>query len=90
MQNWKTVRKELLQDPEVRKEYERLKPRYMLISQLIGARIKSGLTQEQLAKKVGTKQSAIARAESGSVNLSIGFLEKLTQALGSKLIIQLR
>ena len=62
----------------------------MLISQLIGARIKSGLTQEQLAKKVGTKQSAIARAESRSVNLSIGFLEKLTQALGSKLIIQLR
>lgn len=90
METWKTVRKELLQDPEVRKEYEKLKPRYELISQLIAARARKGLTQAQLAKKIGTKQSAIARAESGSVNLSIGFLEKLSRALGSKLVIQLQ
>lgn len=90
MKTWKVLRKELLKDPEVRREYERLKPRYELISQLISARARNGLTQAQLAKKVGTKQSAIARAESGSVNLSIGFLEKLSHALGSKLIIQLQ
>lgn len=90
MKTWKVLREELLQDPEVRREYERLKPRYELISQLISARARNGLTQTQLAKKVGTKQSAIARAESGSVNLSIGFLEKLSQALGSKLVIQLQ
>lgn len=90
MKSWKVLREELLQDPEVRKEYERLKPRYELISQLIGARTRKGFTQAELAKKVGTKQSAIARAESGSANLSIGFLEKLSQALGSKLVIQLQ
>lgn len=90
MENWETVKKELLKDKEVAREYERLKPRYALISQLIGARIKKGLTQAQLAKKIGTKQSAIARVEGGNSNPSIDFLEKLTQALGSKLIIQLR
>ena len=90
MENWETVKKELLKDKEVAREYERLKPRYALISQLIGARVKKGLTQAQLAKKMGTKQSAIARIEGGNSNPSIAFLEKLTQALGSKLIIQLR
>lgn len=90
MENWATVKKELLKDKEVAREYERLKPHYALISQLIGARIKKGLTQEQLAKKMGTKQSAIARVEGGNSNPSIAFLEKLTQALGSKLIIQVQ
>lgn len=90
MENWETVKKELLKDKEVAREYERLKPRYALISQLIGARIKKGLTQAQLAKKIGTKQSAIARVEGGNSNPSIAFLEKLAQALGSKLIIQVR
>lgn len=90
MKNWQTLRKQLLKDKEVAREYERLKPRYLLISQLIEARIKKGLTQEDLAKKLGTKQSAIARIESGNANPSISFLEKLTQALGSKLIIQIQ
>jgi len=90
METWKNVKKELLKDPEVAREYEKLRPRYELISQLIGARIKKGLTQAELAKKMGTKQSAIARIESGNANPSIAFLEKLTQALGSKLIIQLQ
>ena len=90
MENWKTVRKELLKDAEVKQEYRRLKPHYELISQLIGARIKKGLTQEQLAKKMGTQQSAIARLESGNSNPSVEFLDKLTQALGSKLIIQVQ
>ena len=46
--------------------------------------------QAQLAKKMGTKQSAIARIERGDSNPSIAFLEKLTQALDSKLIIQVQ
>ncbi len=90
MKSWTVLREELLQDPKVRKEYERLKPRYELISQLISARTKKGLTQGELAKRMGTKQSAISRVEGGDSNPSIAFLEKLTQALGSKLIIQVR
>lgn len=90
MKSWRILKKELLKNKQVAKEYKRLEPRYQLISQLIEARIKKGLTQEELAKKVGTKQSAIARLESGSANPTISFLEKISRAVGSRLIIQVR
>lgn len=90
MENWEDLEKELLKDPEVRKEYDKLGPRYELISKLIGARLKKGLTQAELAKKVGTKQSAISRLESGDANPSFLFLEKITAAMGRELIIEIK
>jgi len=90
MKTWKNFKKELLQDKKIAREYENLKPRYQLVSQLIEARVKKGITQEELANRIGTKQSAIARLESGVSNPSIAFLEKVTSALGSKLMIQIK
>lgn len=90
MKDWKKYKKELLKDEEVKQEYDKLTPRYELISQLIEARNKRGLTQKELAKRMGTKQSAISRLESGNANPSILFLEKLAEALNTKLQIQLR
>ncbi len=89
MKNWTNLKKELLADKEVVKEYDNLAPKYTLISQLIEARLKKGLTQEQLAKRIGTKQPAIARLESGSTNVSLAFLEKITQALDTELVIKI-
>ncbi|MCL5746760.1 MAG: helix-turn-helix domain-containing protein [Patescibacteria group bacterium] len=88
MEDWKTFKKELFKNREVKKEYERLKPEYALIAAIINVRIKKGITQEQLARKLGTKQSAIARLESGRSNPSIEFLGKLAQALNSNLQIK--
>ncbi len=88
MKTWKVLKKELLQNNKVVEEYKRLDPHYRIISQLIEARLRKGVTQEQLAKKIGTKQSAIARLESGNANPSLEFLEKVTEAVDSKLIIQ--
>ena len=76
--------KEALKDPEFRAEYDRLQPEFALIR----ARIERGLTQGQLAKKVGTKQSVISRLESGRANPSIAFLKRLAQALNSHLEIR--
>lgn len=90
MRTWREVKKDLLKNQRVAAEYARLHPRYKLISQLIEARRKRGFTQEDLARKIGTKQSAIARVESGSANPTIEFLEKLASALGSRLIVQVR
>jgi len=87
MENWKNVRSHLLKDKIVAAEYKRLAPRYKLISQLIEMRLKRKLTQLQLAKKINTKQSAIARIESGSFNPNLGFLEKIAQALNTSLEI---
>ena len=60
MKKWNDLKKELLLNKQVADEYEKLEPKYKLIGDLIEARLKKGLTQEQLAKKIGTKQSAIA------------------------------
>lgn len=90
MTDWKVLKKELLKDPKVRAEYQKLQPEFATVSALIEARIDRGLTQEALAKKVKTKQSAIARIESGNANPSIGFLQKLAEALGKKLVIQFK
>ena len=89
MSKWRNLEKELLSDPEVKKEYDRLVPRYAVISEVIAARLKKGLTQKEVAKKLGTKQSAIARLESGSVNPSLEFLQKIAQVMGYKLKISL-
>ena len=89
MSKWRNLEKELLSDPEVKKEYDRLVPRYAVISEVISARLKKGLTQKEVAKKLGTKQSAIARLESGSVNPSLEFLQKIAQVMGYKLKISL-
>lgn len=85
MKSWKVFKKELLKNKAVAKEYKKLEPRYMLISQLIEARRKRGLTQAELAQRIGTKQTAIARLESGNANPTIGFLEKASRALDTKI-----
>lgn len=90
MSKWEDLEKELLSDPKVKKEYDKLAPRYTVVSALINARNKKGLTQKELAQKIGTKQSAIARLESGSINPSLEFLQKIAQVMGYKLTIQLR
>ncbi len=89
MSKWENLEKELLADPVVKKEYDRLAPRYAIISDLIALRLKKGMTQRDIAEKVGTKQSAIARLESGSVNPSLEFLHRIAQVMGYKLSIHL-
>ncbi len=89
MKTWEEVRKELLSDPETKREYDKLAPRYAVISELIAARMEKGMTQAEIAKKIGTKQSAIARLEGGNVNPSLDFLERIANVLGCKLTIHL-
>lgn len=80
---------EALKDPEWKKGYDALELEFSIIEQVIRKRLDKGLTQKQLAEKVGTKQSAIARLEGGNSNPSVAFLEKVSKALGGKLQISL-
>ena len=84
-QVWK---KRMLKDPKIKAEYKRLQPEYAVIKALLRARNEYGLTQEDLAERVGTKQSAIARLESGKANPSIAFLQKIADAVDSNLEIK--
>lgn len=82
MSKWADLEKELLADPATKREFDKLAPRYAVISELIKARIKYRLTQADVAEKAGTKQSAIARLESGNINPSLEFLQKVAHVVG--------
>jgi DNA-binding XRE family transcriptional regulator len=58
-----------------------------LVKKIIALRIKEHLTQEELADKVGTNQSAISRLESGKYNPSVDFINRIARALNKKVEI---
>lgn len=88
--NWKEHKKRLLKDPEFRAEYGDLEPEYKLASALIRLRLAKGLTQEQLARLLNTKQESIARLESGGSLPSLSTVKKVANALDAELEINLR
>ncbi|MDN5300219.1 MAG: hypothetical protein PWP51_2772 [Clostridiales bacterium] len=86
---WDDAKKELLKNPELVNELEKNELEYQLITEFIQARLDLKMTQTDLAKLTGTKQSNISRFESGNYNPSLEFLEKVASALGKKLKIDL-
>ena len=75
------------QDPDYRKVYDGLGPEFELTRSLIQARIAAGLTQAQLAERMETTQSVIARLESGRAHPSTRTLEKIAASTGTRLRI---
>ena len=82
---WK---RQVLKNPKIKAEYDKLQPEFEVIRAIIRARANTGITQKELAEKMGTNQSVISRLESGNANPSIGFLKKLAAALDTKLEIK--
>ena len=80
----------LNQDEEFKNEYDRLKPRYDLIAQIINARHEQKITQAEMAKRMGTNKSNISRFESGSYNPSLDFLIRAAASLGKKIEFSLQ
>ena len=88
--NWKEQKKKLMQNPEFVREYNALEPEYKLAAALIRLRLAKGLTQEDLAKMLNTKQESIARLENGGSLPSLSTMKKLAEALDADLEINLR
>lgn len=86
--NWKTHRKLLLKDPEVRKALKENEPEYQIARALIRARIEKNLTQKQLAVKLGTKQSVLSRVENAKTTPTVSFLKRLAVVLNMNLKIE--
>lgn len=83
------LKKKLMANPEFRAEYEKADAEFSLIEALVRARSNANLSQAELAKKIGTTQSAIARLEGGGVSPSLSTLRRYAQATGSRLEINL-
>lgn len=84
----KDVKKLIFQNPEVKSEYDNLDVLYNIKRQIIKLREEQGISQKELAKKIGTKQSAISRLENDDYNPSVELLDKVAHALGKKLDIR--
>lgn len=84
------IKAQMMEDAEFQEEYNKLQPRYELISQIIEARKSMKMTQEELAKRAGTRKSNISRLESGSYNPSLDFLIKIAKGLGKDVHIEIR
>ena len=80
----------LMKDEEFKTEYDKLKHRCELIAQIIDARNKLNITQEELALRVGTQKSNISRLESGSYNPSLDFVIKIAKSLGKEVHITIK
>jgi transcriptional regulator with XRE-family HTH domain len=80
------IKQKLFEDKGFKKYYENPTIAMQIGRQLLKARIIRGITQTQLAKLVGTKQSGIARLENGTGNPSLSFLIRIAKALDTDLI----
>jgi predicted transcriptional regulator len=83
------LKKRLMNDPEFQKEYEEADAEFALVEALLRARTKAKMSQADVAKRIGTTQSAIARLEGGKVSPSISTMRRYAEATGSKLQINL-
>ena len=81
------LHKEWMKDPKYRAEYDALEEEFALIGAMMDARARAGLTQAQVAKRMKTTQTVVARLESGRVKPSTRTLERFAHATGHKLII---
>jgi ribosome-binding protein aMBF1 (putative translation factor) len=83
------IKKRLLANPAVKAEYDRLGPEFEIAAELLRARRRAGLSQAELAARMGTSQSAIARLESGRTLPSAKTLLRFAEATGSKIELRL-
>ncbi|WP_109486170.1 helix-turn-helix domain-containing protein [Occallatibacter savannae] len=79
----------LLANPKVKAEYDALAPEFEIASELLRARLRAGLSQAELAAKMKTSQSTIARLESGQTLPSTKTLLRFAEATKSKIQVRL-
>jgi predicted transcriptional regulator len=85
-----SVKKKMLAGREVGKAYAALDVEFALARELIAARVRAGLTQAELAQRMQTTQSAIARLESGAQLPSVKTILRFAEATGSRPVLRLR
>lgn len=88
--NLNNLKNRALQNLEVKAEYEHLSEEFALIDSLISMRKKSGLTQEDVAQKMGTQKSNISRLEKGSGNPSWKTLQNYAHACGFEIFMKFK
>jgi len=87
MTKFDALHKKWMKDPAYRKEYEALEEEFTLMAEVAKARARAGLSQAELARRMKTTQSAVARLESGRGLPSTRTLGRFAKATGHRLKI---
>jgi transcriptional regulator with XRE-family HTH domain len=87
MTTLKDLKEKLLANPDVRAEYDALKLEEQLAARLTQIRLAAGLSQSALAERMGAKQAAIARIESGRHLPGLETLQGYAKATGRRLVV---
>lgn len=85
---WEQVKKKLLSKPGIRKAYEDLQPEFAIVQAIIDARVKKKISQEELARRMGTGQAVISRLENMNAKPSLSLIQRLADALNLKFEIK--
>jgi ribosome-binding protein aMBF1 (putative translation factor) len=88
--NWVDYEKKLLMRPKFKKLAQDEEHKYQLVRSLINARLKKKMSQEELARRIGTKQPVISRLENMQSHPTLTLLQKIGNALDTKLHIYYR
>ena len=88
MSIYKDYKKNALENPEVRAEYDALQAEYDIIQVMINARYEQNLTQKELSERTGITQADISRIENASRNPSLNMVKKLAKGLGMQLKLE--
>ncbi len=88
MSKYGSYKKKVLQNPEVKAEYEALQPEYDLIQAMIEARVNQNITQKELSDRTGITQADISRIENGTRNPSLAMVKKIAAGLGMQLRLE--
>jgi predicted transcriptional regulator len=89
MKTLKTLKTELLARPGVRAEYEAQADEFAMARELIAARTRAGLTQTDVAERMGTTQSTVARLEGGKATPSLRSVQRYARAIGCRAVVRL-
>ena len=89
MKTLQQMKTEMLASPETRKAYDALADEFGIARELIAARASMGLTQADVAQRMGTTQSAVARLESGKRSPSLRSVQRYAQAIGCRAVVRL-
>ncbi len=88
MSNYRDYKNKILQNPEVKAEYDALQLEYDIIQAMIDARNEQNLTQKELSARTGITQADISRIENGTRNPSLKMLKKLARGLGMQIKLE--
>jgi DNA-binding XRE family transcriptional regulator len=89
MKTLKTLKAQLLADPSTRAAYDAQADEFAVARELIAARTQAGLTQADVAERMGTTQSTVARLEGGKALPSMRSLQRYAQAVGCRAVVRL-